>query len=93
MVKVSRFATSTLGQFTEKNNKKNKIMTYKQMIEVVEQGLNIPHRRARVYIEDHFAKKYKGHKEAITNMEARYSDAGEVLLIYTINNKQNTMVL
>lgn len=68
-------------------------MKYKEMIESIEKDINIPHRRARVYIEDVFAKKYKGHKEAITDMHAKYSDAGEILLIYTINNKQNTMVI
>lgn len=68
-------------------------MTHKEMVDKIEKDINIPHRRARVYIENVFAKKYKGHKEAITNMEAKYSDDGEILLIYTINNKQNTMVI
>jgi hypothetical protein len=68
-------------------------MTYKEMVDKIEKDLNIPHRRARAYIEKVFSKKYKGHKEAITKMEAKYSDAGDILLIYTINNKQNTMVI
>lgn len=67
-------------------------MTYRTMIAKVQQDLNIPYYRARKHIEK-FSKLYSGDKKAIMGVKASYTDDGLVKITYTINDKDNSIVL
>lgn len=67
-------------------------MLYQEMIEKVQKDLNVARHRARGYVAM-FSNLYAGRKEAITDIKASYTDAGEVKMTYTINGKDNDILL
>lgn len=65
-------------------------MNFGDMVIKVEKDLNIPHRRARGYIEV-FKEKYTGRKEAISDVKASYGPDGDVLITYAIKTDKRVV--